>query len=255
MEGSNRGSLDGQVAIVTGGVRRIGRAIALALAAEGAAIVVNARSSKAEGDALVQELEGIGARALLHLADITDEAAVARMVENVTDVFGRVDILVNNAANRAEAPFTTITLSKWREILSIVLDGAFLCSRAVVPLMLRQGRGAIINIGGVTGHTGAFHRAHVVTAKAGIVGLTKALAVEFADKGITVNCVVPGKIGGERSATSGETGGAMPGGGMPLVGRLGKPDEVAEVVRMLCLPTGAFITGQTIHVSGGLFMP
>src|SRR3712207_2948528 len=158
MELSHRRSLDGQVALVTGGVRRIGRAIALALSAEGAAIVVNARSSKAEGDALVQEIEAAGGRALLHLADITDEAAVQQMVERVTDVFGRVDILVNNAANRAEAPFTTISLAKWREILSIILDGSFLCSRAVVPTMLRQRRGAIINIGGVTGHTGAFHR-------------------------------------------------------------------------------------------------
>jgi 3-oxoacyl-[acyl-carrier protein] reductase len=255
MELSHRRSLDGQVALVTGGVRRIGRAIALALAAEGAAIVVNARSSKAEGDALVQEIEAAGGRALLHLADVTDEAAVKQMVERITEVFGRVDILVNNAANRAEAPFTTISLAKWREILSIILDGAFLCSRAVVPVMLNQGRGAIINIGGVTAHTGAYHRAHVVTAKAGVVGLTKALAVEFADKGITVNCVVPGKIGGARSATSGESGGSMPGGGEPLVGRMGKAEEVAEVVRMLCLPTGQFITGQTIHVSGGLYLP
>jgi 3-oxoacyl-[acyl-carrier protein] reductase len=255
MDGSDRRSLDGQVAVITGGVRRIGRAIALALAAEGAAIVINTKSSRTEGEALVQELEAAGARALLHLADITDEAAVAQMVERVTQLFGRVDILVNNAANRKEAPFTSITLARWREILSIVLDGAFLCSRAVVPFMVEQGGGRIINIGGVTAHTGAYHRAHVVTAKAGVVGLTKALAVEFADKGITVNCVVPGKIGGARSATSGETGGSMPGGGNPLVGRTGKPEEVAEVVRMLCLPSGGFITGQTIHVSGGLYLP
>ena len=247
--------LDGQVAIITGGVRRIGRAIALALAAEGAAIVVNARSSKAEGDALVQELEAAGGRALLHLADITDEAAVRQMVERVAEAFGRVDILVNNAANRAETPFGDISLSEWRDILAIVLDGAFLCSQAVMPLMLRQGKGTIVNIGGLTAHTGAYHRAHVVTAKAGVVGLTKALAVEFADKGITANCVVPGKIGGARSATSGESGGSIPGSGLPLVGRTGKPEEVAEVVRMLCLPTGAFITGQTIHVSGGLYLP
>ena len=248
MERQNRRDLEGQVAIITGGVRRIGRAIALALAREGAAIVVNARSSKAEGDALVQELEAAGAKALLHLADITDEVAVAHMIERVVKDFGRVDILVNNAANRQEAAFTEMTLAQWRSILAIVLDGAFLCSRAVIPLMLKQGRGTIINIGGVTAHTGAYHRAHVVTAKAGVVGLTKALAVEFADRGITVNCVVPGRIGGQRAATAGERGGSMPGGGDPLVGRLGKPEEVAEVVRMLCLPTGAFITGQTMHV-------
>jgi 3-oxoacyl-[acyl-carrier protein] reductase len=255
MERQTRRTLDGQVAIVTGGVRRIGRAIVLALAAEGAAIVVNARASKAEGDALVREVEAAGGRALLHLADITDEAAVGGMVERVKEAFGRVDILVNNAADRRETPFTDMTLAEWHHILAIVLDGAFLCSRAVVPLMLEQGRGVIVNIGGLTAHTGAHHRAHVVTAKSGVVGLTKALAVEFADKGITVNCVVPGKIGGARSATSGESGGAIPGGGLPLVGRTGKPEEVAEVVRTLCLPTGAFITGQTIHVNGGLYLP
>jgi 3-oxoacyl-[acyl-carrier protein] reductase len=203
----------------------------------------------------VRELEEAGGRALLHLTDITNEAAVCGMVEHVTEVFGRVDILINNAANRRETPFTEMTLTEWRDILAIVLDGSFLCSRAIVPLMLSQGRGVIVNMGGLTAHTGAHHRAHVVTAKAGIVGLTKALAVEFAERGITVNCVVPGKIGGTRSATSGESGGSIPGAGTPLVGRPGKAEEVAEVVRMLCLPTGAFITGQTIHVNGGLYLP
>jgi 3-oxoacyl-[acyl-carrier protein] reductase len=248
-------SLAGQVAIITGGVRKIGRAIALSLAAEGAAIVVNARTSRTEGQALVDELERAGGRALLHLADVTDEASVSGMIERTVEAFGRVDMLVNNAANRRETAFADISLAEWREILAVILDGPFLCSRAVIPLMRQQGRGVIVNIGGLTAHTGALHRAHVVTAKAGLVGLTKALAVEFAESGITVNCVAPGKIGGERSATSGETGGAIPGNEGPLVGRLGRPEEVAEVVRMLCLPTGAFITGQTIHVNGGLYMP
>jgi 3-oxoacyl-[acyl-carrier protein] reductase len=247
--------LAGQVAIITGGVRKIGRAIALSLAAEGAAIVVNARTSRTEGQALVDEVERAGGRALLHLADVTDEASVRGMIERTVEAFGRVDILVNNAANRRETAFADISLAEWREILAVILDGPFLCSRAVIPLMREQGRGVIVNIGGLTAHTGALHRAHVVTAKAGLVGLTKALAVEFAESGITVNCVAPGKIGGKRSATSGETGGAIPGNEGPLVGRLGRSEEVAEVVRMLCLPTGAFITGQTIHVNGGLYMP
>jgi 3-oxoacyl-[acyl-carrier protein] reductase len=120
--------------------------------------------------------------------------------------------------------------------------------------MIAAGGGTIVNIGGMTAHTGASGRAHVSTAKAGLVGLTKALAVEFADNGITVNCVAPGKIGGRRSATSGK-GGQIPGGGHPLVGREGTFEEVAQMIRTLCVPTGKFITGQTIHVSGGLYLP
>jgi 3-oxoacyl-[acyl-carrier protein] reductase len=120
--------------------------------------------------------------------------------------------------------------------------------------MVKAGGGRIINIGGMTAHTGAAERAHVSTAKAGLVGLTKALAVEYAAKGITVNCVAPGKIGGKRSATSGK-GGAIPGGGHPLVGREGTFEEVAAMVRTLCLPTGGYVTGQTIHISGGLYLP
>jgi 3-oxoacyl-[acyl-carrier protein] reductase len=248
------GLLQGQVAIVTGGVRRIGKAIALALAREGAAVVVNARSSREEAEETAREIEALGSRAMVQIADVTDEDAVARMISAVIGAFGRTDILVNNAAIRREAPFTEMTLRDWREILGVVLDGAFLMSRVVLPHMARARSGRIVNIGGVSAHTGAYERAHVAAAKAGLVGLTRALAVEFAERGITVNCVVPGKIGGKRSATSGH-GGALPGGGHPLVGREGRPEEVAEAVRMLCLPTGAFITGQSIHVSGGLYMP
>ncbi|MFL5458193.1 MAG: SDR family oxidoreductase [Myxococcales bacterium] len=248
------GLLQGHVAIVTGGVRRIGKAIGLALAREGAAVVVNARSSREEAEETAREIEALGGRAMVQIADVTDEDAVARMISAVIEAFGRIDILVNNAAIRREAPFTEMTLRDWREILGIVLDGAFLMSRAVLPHMVQAGSGRIVNIGGVSAHTGAYERAHVAAAKAGLVGLTRALAVEFAERGITVNCVVPGKIGGKRSATSGH-GGALPGGGHPLVGREGRPEEVAEAVRMLCLPTGAFITGQSIHVSGGLYMP
>ena len=246
--------LEGKVALITGGVRRIGKAIALALAEEGAAIVVNARRSREEADTLAAEIEAGGGQALVHLADVTDEAAVAAMFAAVEARFGRLDILVNNAAIRKQTPLVDMAFADWREVTAIILDGAFLCTRAAVPLMLRGGGGALINIGGMTGHTGAFDRAHVVTAKAGLVGFTKAVATEYAAQGITANCVVPGKIGGQRSATSGESA-TVAGHGGPLVGREGRAEEVAEVVRMLCVPTGRFITGQSIHVSGGLFMP
>jgi 3-oxoacyl-[acyl-carrier protein] reductase len=249
-----QGALAGQVALVTGGVRRIGRSIALALAREGAAIAVNAKSSRDEADDTVREIAAQGGTARAIMADVTDEAEVARMVAEIGSALGPVDILINNAAVRRDGVFTTMSFADWRLVMAVVLDGAFLTSRAVIPGMLAKGHGTIINIGGVTGHTGAAGRAHVSAAKAGLVGLTKALAVEFGGNGITVNCVAPGRIGGPRSANSGK-GGAIPGGGHPLVGHEGDPEDVAAAVKLLCSPGGRFITGQTIHVSGGIYLP
>ncbi|WP_075215806.1 SDR family oxidoreductase [Mongoliimonas terrestris] len=250
---SARRPLAGQVALVTGSVRRIGRATALALAGAGADVVINARSSRDEAEATAREVEALGVRAMVHLADVTDEAAVGAMTDAVVERFGRLDILVNNAAIRREGAFTEMPLAEWREIMSVVLDGAFLCARAAIPHMKRQGGGRIVNIGGVSAHTGAIERAHVATAKMGLVGLTHALAVEFAPTGITVNCIAPGKIGGKRSATSG-AGVALPNGGRPLVSREGTVDDVAAVILTVCGPAGGFITGQTIHVNGGLYL-
>ncbi len=246
--------LDGKVALLTGAVRRNGRAMALELAREGANIVINTRSSKREAEAVAAEVEALGVDTMVCLADVTDEKAVDNMIEAVVARFGRLDILVNNAANRSQSPFLEITFAQWHSIISIILDGAFLCSRAALPHMISAGGGRIVNIGGVSGHAGAMERAHVVTAKAGLVGLTKALAVEFAQKGITVNCVVPGKIGGERPKSAGESP-PLVGGKGPLVGREGTFEEVAAIVLALCLPTGGFVTGQAIHVSGGMYMP
>ena len=246
--------LAGKVALVTGGVRRIGRAMALALADEGCDIVINARSSLDEAKDAAAEVAKKGVKSAAILADVTDETQVASMMGQIAEQFGRLDILINNAGIRKDSALTEMTLTDWRAVMAVVLDGAFLCSRAAIPHMITAGGGTIINIGGMTAHTGASGRAHVSTAKAGLIGLTKALAVEFAGQGITVNCVAPGKIGGQRSATAGK-GGQIPGGGHPLVGREGTFEEVAQMVRTLCIPTGKFITGQTIHVSGGLYLP
>ena len=251
---AERRQLEGRVALVTGAVRRIGRAIALALAGEGAAVVINTRRSSAEAEALAAEIAAGGGQALVQLADVTDEVAVQAMVEATLARFGRIDILVNNAADRRQAPLTEISLAEWRHITGIIVDGAFLCARACLPPMLAGGGGTIVNIGGVSAHIGAHHRAHVITAKAALVGLTKAIAVEFADRGVTANCVVPGKIGGRRSRTAGASP-PMGGGAAPLVGREGTPEDVAAVVRQLCLPAGRYITGQTLHVSGGMYLP
>ncbi len=242
--------LEGQVAIVTGGVRRIGKAMAMALARDGATVVINALRSKDEAEQTAAEIIAAGGRAMVHLADVADEAQVAAMVDRVLKETGRIDILINNAAIRGEGPFLEMTLAQWHHVMRTILDGAFVCSRAVLPSMVAQKHGRIINIGGVSAHLGAAARAHVVTAKSGLTGFTRGLASEFASHGVTVNCIVPGKIGGQRSHTSGK--GIE---GAPPVGREGVPDDVAGIVHHLCLPASSYITGQTIHVSGGLFMP
>jgi 3-oxoacyl-[acyl-carrier protein] reductase len=250
-----RGSeLAGKVALVTGGARNIGRAIARSLAAGGAAVMVNARTSRAEAEQTVAMIESGGGRAALHIADVTDAKAVAAMVEEAAKRFGRLDFLVNNAAVRFETPFATMKFEEWRRVLSVVLDGAFLCAQACLPHLIRAGGGAIVNIGGLTGHKGATGRAHVITAKAGLAGMTKALALDLAPHQITVNCVVPGTIESVRG---------LPGvperpehrRAPPPIGRRGAPEEIAAMVRMLCGPDARYITGQAIHVNGGGFMP
>jgi 3-oxoacyl-[acyl-carrier protein] reductase len=251
---TSQGVLAGQVALVTGGVRRIGRAIALTLASEGAAIAVNAKSSREEAAETVREIAARGGAARIIMGDVSDEGGVDRMVKEIAATLGPVDILINNAAVRRDDAFTAMSFADWRRVLAVVLDGAFLMSRAVIPGMVAKGKGTIINMGGLTAHTGAFGRAHVSAAKAGLVGLTKALAVEFGPSGITVNCVAPGRIAGPRSANSGK-GGVIPGGGHPLVGRDGEPQDIAAAVKLLCLPAGRYITGQTIHVNGGIYLP
>jgi 3-oxoacyl-[acyl-carrier protein] reductase len=246
--------LTGQVALVTGGVRRIGRAIALTLAEAGADLVINARSSAEEAEAVCRDARASGVRAEVCLADVTNEDEVAKMRDQVLERFGRLDILVNNAAIRQQAPLIDMSLQEWRNVLSVILDGAFLTSRAFLPAMTSQGYGRIINIGGVSSHTGASQRAHVAAAKAGIEGFTRALAVEFATAGVTANCVVPGKIGGKRSATSGKSFSLHGHEARPIVGREGRPEDVAAMVMTLCGPAGSFITGQSLHVNGGLFL-
>lgn len=243
--------LAGKVAIVTGASRRIGRATALGLAHHGAALLITARSAKDEIESVAEEIRAAGHKAVTAMVDVTDEDDVARMAETARSQFGRVDILINNAAIRRLCPFLEMSLEEWRAINSVILEGAFLTSRGIIPLMLEHG-GTIVNIGGVSAHIGARFRAHVCTAKAGLIGLTKALAVEFADRGITSNCVVPGKIGGKRSATTGEE---PPMQGEILLNRKGEIEEAAGIIVSMCLPQSRFMTGQSVHVSGGLYMP
>jgi 3-oxoacyl-[acyl-carrier protein] reductase len=244
--------LTGKVAIVTGAGRNIGRAIALTLAEAGASILINARSNRTEAEAVAREIEAVGSRALVHIGDVANPKAVQVMADAASLGFGRIDILVNNAALRREKPFAEIDYAEWREILDVTLDGAFHCTKACLPALRKSGAGTIVNIGGLSAHTGAKNRAHVVTAKAGIIGLTRALAHDLADDGITVNCVVPGLIGTPRPKHKPQPAHHLT--HQTITGERGKPEQVAAAVRFLCSPGARYITGQAIHANGGAYL-
>jgi 3-oxoacyl-[acyl-carrier protein] reductase len=244
--------LGGKVAIVTGAGRNIGRAIALALAGDGASIVVNARSNRAEAEAVAREIESLGARGLVHIGDVADAKAAQAMADAAVKQFGRIDILVNNAALRREKPFAEMDYREWREILDVTLDGTFHCVKACLSALRKSGAGTVVNIGGLSAHTGAKNRAHVVTAKAGIVGFTRALAHDLADDGITVNCVVPGLIGTPRPKDKPEPAHHLT--HQTITGERGRPEDVATAVRFLCGPGARYINGQAIHANGGAYL-
>ena len=248
---SDREDLSGRVAVVTGSGRNIGRAIALSLANAGAAVVVNARSSIAEAGAVAEEIRRAGGRAAVTIADVSDPKAVEALIDAAVGAFGRIDVLVNNAAVRKETDFANLHYTEWRQIISTILDSAYLCSHAALPHLIASGAGAILNIGGLSSFTGAAGRAHVIAAKAGLVGLTRALAHDLARHGITVNCVAPGMIDTSRASGKEPAHHALH---APLAGRRGRPEEIAALVRFLSGPNARYITGQTIHANGGLFM-
>jgi 3-oxoacyl-[acyl-carrier protein] reductase len=242
----------GKVAVVTGAGRNIGRAIALTLAEGGASVLVNARSNRAEADAVAREIESSGGKALVQVGDVADAKAVQAMADAATKAFGRIDILVNNAALRRETPFAEMDYAAWRAILDVTLDGAFHCVKACLPALRQSGGGTIVNIGGLSAHTGAANRAHVVTAKAGLIGFTRALAHDLASDGITVNCVIPGLIGTPRPKDKPQP--AHHATHKTISGEMGRPEDVAAMVRFLCGPAARYINGQAIHANGGAYL-
>ena len=250
----NTSVLNAPVALVTGGGRNIGREISLGLARAGFAVAVNVRTSAAEGQAVVDEITSAGGQALLCLADVTQQAGVGAMVDAITALFGRLDVLVNNAAVRREADLMSLSASDWHDTLGVVLDGAFFCSQAALPWLKASPAGSIVNIGGLTAHTGAAERVHVVTAKAGLVGLTRALAHDLAADGVTVNCVAPGMIDTVRKASSASAQPKHHATHRTLLGRRGTAGEVADSVVFLAGPKARFITGQVLHVNGGTYL-
>jgi 3-oxoacyl-[acyl-carrier protein] reductase len=243
--------LAGKVAVVTGAGRNIGRAIALMLADAGASVVVNVRSTKSEADSVVREIETAGGKAIAILGDVGDDETAKAIADTALKKFGRIDILVNNAALRREKHIAEMSLSEWREVMNVILDGAFRCVHACLPAMRKNG-GSIINIGGMSAHIGSKDRAHVMTAKSALVGFSRALAHDLAPDKITANCIVPGAIDTTRPTTSQKPAHHLTHG--TITGERGKPTDVAAMVRFLCGPHGRFVTGQTIHISGGAYL-
>ena len=243
--------LGGKVAIVTGAGRNIGRAIALRLARSGAAVIINARSNAREADEVVRTIETAGGKAARVLGDVADPKSAEALAATAMQRFGRIDILVNNAALRREKSFAEMTFAEWREVMDVVLDGAFHCVKACLPALRRNG-GAIVNIGGWSAHVGAAHRTHVMTAKAGLVGFTRGLAHDLAADRIWVNCVVPGAIETPRPQSAPRP--AHHGRHGTITGERGTPEDVAALVHFLCTPAAHFVTGQAVHANGGAYL-
>jgi len=244
-------ALQDQVAVVTGASRGIGRAVALALAAEGAKVVANYASSSGAADAVVADISAAGGEALAVQADVAQAEQVETLFKTVLDNWGRVDVLVNNAGITRDTLLMRMKNEEWQAVIDLNLTGVFLCTRAVSKTMLKQRSGRIINITSVAGQMGNPGQANYSAAKAGVIGLTKTVARELASRGVTVNAVAPGFI--ETDMTSGLE--AEPILKMIPLGRYGKPEEIAGMVRFLAAdPAAAYITGQVFNVDGGIVM-
>jgi 3-oxoacyl-[acyl-carrier protein] reductase len=242
--------LDGKVAIVTGGARGIGGQIATAFAAEGADVVIADLLDAAAAAPVLSSIAGSGQRSLLVRTDVSDERQVRAMVEAACAEFGQVDILVNNAGILHQSAFADLEVSEWDRVISVNLRGVFLCCRFVLPGMLERGRGKIINIASQLGQIGGIDLVHYSASKAGVIGLTKALAREVSGQGIGVNAIAPGPI--RTAMTPRETGewAARKLAELPL-GRFGEPQEIAPTAVFLACDDSSYYVGQTLCPNGG----
>lgn len=243
--------LRGQVAIVTGASRGIGRAIALELAFEGASIAINYASSSGAAEEVVSEITAAGGSAIALQADVSKADQVDALLNTVMEKWNRVDVLVNNAGITRDTLLLRMKPEDWQAVIDLNLTGVFLCTRAVSKVMLKQRSGRIINISSVAGQMGNPGQANYSAAKAGVIGFTKTVAKELATRGITVNAVAPGFIATDMTSNlkSEEILKFIP------LGRYGQPEEVAGLVRFLAAdPAAAYITGQTLNVDGGMVM-
>lgn len=243
--------LKSSVAIVTGASRGIGRAVALALAAEGAKVAVNYANSSDAADRVVAEIEQMGTEAIAIRADVSKADEVDNLIKTVSDRWGQIDVLVNNAGITRDTLLLRMKPEDWQAVIDLNLTGVFLCTRAVSKLMLKQRRGRIINIASVAGQMGNPGQANYSAAKAGVIGFTKTIAKEMASRGVTVNAVAPGFITTDMTENikADEILKFIP------LGRFGQPEDVAGAVRFLAAdPAAAYITGQVLNVDGGMVM-
>lgn len=240
-----------ETALITGGSRGIGAAIAAALARAGYAVAINYNHSADAAEALAASLRAEGHTAVTVQADVSDPAQVAAMFQAVENQLGAVSVLVNNAGIAQQKLFTDLTDADWRRMMGVHLDGAFYCCRAALPAMIRARYGRILNIASMWGQVGGSCEVHYSAAKAGLIGLTKALAKEEGPSGITVNCIAPGVVDTDMMASFSDEDRAALADETPVC-RLGSADEVAAAAVFLCSRAAGFITGQVLGVNGGL---
>ncbi|WP_031293558.1 3-oxoacyl-[acyl-carrier-protein] reductase [Leptolyngbya sp. Heron Island J] len=246
------GAMQDQVAIITGSSRGIGKAAALALAAEGASVVINYARSSTAADEVVAEITEVGGSAIALQADVSKEDQVDALIKGTMEKFGRIDVLVNNAGITRDTLLLRMKPDAWQAVIDLNLTGVFLCTRAVAKIMLKQRSGRIINISSVAGLMGNPGQANYSAAKAGVIGFTKTVAKEMAARGVTVNAVAPGFIETDMTSELSNTEEILK--FIPL-GRYGQASEVAGLIRFLAAdPAAAYITGQVMNVDGGMVM-
>ena len=245
--------LEGKVALVTGASRGIGKAIALLLAENGADVAVNFAGSTAAAEAVAAEIEKMGRKAILVQGDVSQTEVCAEMVDKVVKELGHIDILVNNAGITRDTLLLRMKEEDWDAVLNTNLKGVFNCTKAVVKYMAKQRSGAIVNISSVVALMGNAGQANYAAAKAGILGFTRSVAKEMAARGIRVNAVTPGFIKTDMTSVLSEKVVAAMEASIPLA-RLGEPDDIAKAVLFLVSDNAAYITGQTLHVDGGMVM-
>ncbi|TRZ38758.1 3-oxoacyl-[acyl-carrier-protein] reductase [Niallia circulans] len=245
--------LDGKTALVTGGSRGIGRAIALKLAKEGANVAVNYAGSAALANEVVEEIKQLGKDAIAIQCDVSNGESVANMIKETIDHFGSLDILVNNAGITRDNLLMRMKEAEWDDVINTNLKGVFHCTKAVTRQMMKQRKGRIINITSIVGVTGNPGQANYVAAKAGVIGLTKTTAKELAARNITVNAVAPGFITTDMTDKLPEDVKNAMLSQIPLA-KFGEPDDIANAVVYLASDESNYITGQTIHIDGGMYM-
>ncbi|HWL11988.1 MAG TPA: 3-oxoacyl-[acyl-carrier-protein] reductase [Ureibacillus sp.] len=247
------GKLDGKTAVVTGASRGIGRAIALQLANEGANVVVNFSGSEQKAQQVVDEIQALGSTAIAVQANISDSDSVQQLMNAALEQFGSIDILVNNAGITRDNLLMRMKEDEWDDVMNTNLKGVFLCTKAVTRQMMKQRAGRIINISSIVGVMGNAGQANYVAAKAGVIGLTKTTARELASRNILVNAIAPGFITTEMTDTLPEDVKSSMLAQIPLA-KLGQPEDIAKAVVFLASDDASYMTGQTLHIDGGMYM-